>query len=193
MSTIKYTNDLYEEVSFQEAQQLDIYNEIVEDDNKNLVNTYKNGKLINTNYSITSYEEMDELLRSNPYASFSVYSFVNNYSVYDMLDYLDNQVKSKIKIVNDNSGNTICFQKYDPKTELPNYLDTDKSYYDASGLEIYKFVYNADGSCFSIDRVQLIEPGSEFMAKNIGTDHDINFTWKGFEYYQNAEPLIPHT
>ena len=56
---------------------------------------------------------------------------------------------------------------------------------------LYAFNYNLDGSCFSVDQPQISDIDATFMASEIGTNPEVIFTWSGFEYYQNAEPLIP--
>ncbi|MCO5945903.1 hypothetical protein [Mucilaginibacter flavidus] len=91
----------------------------------------------------------------------------------------------------DISDNLICIQNYEVKTGLLKNSGTDKSYYDEFGTEIYAFVFNEDGQCFSINRVQIIDTDTEFLAREIGVNPEIDFTLAGFECDQNAEPLIP--
>ena len=68
-------------------------------------------------------------------------------------------------------------------------LRTEKYYYDSSGQERYFFEYNSDGTCFKI--YDSINDDSDIYAWSIGVDSEISFIWTGFEYYLNADPLIP--
>jgi hypothetical protein len=65
---------------------------------------------------------------------------------------------------------------------------TDKSFYE-NGAEKFAFIYNNDGSCFMIDKVGAYQ--EDIFAWDIGIS-ETDFSWDGFEYYRNAEPLIPY-
>jgi hypothetical protein len=191
-NTIKYTNDVGIEMTFAEAMQLDRYHKVIVDNNNNkYIEIYIGEKLSGTTYYVKSSDEITECLKTDPNASFYLTYKVRNYKVSEQLSYQNAELSLKRLFICDISNNLICLQNYDVKTGLPKYLATDKSYYDEFGTEIYAFVYNEDGQCFSIDRVQIIDTDAEFLAREIGVNPEIDFTWAGFEYYQNAEPLIP--
>jgi len=107
------------------------------------------------------------------------------------LKYLDGLLIYKKKFVSD-KNDLIFLAEYDPITD--KHLWAEKYYNDDEGNWIYTFIYNKDGSCFSIDRhgdEWVCDPGSEFMAKDIGTFRNRDFTWDGLEYYRNVEPIVP--
>ncbi len=191
-TTIKYIDDVWTELTFAEAKQLDRYHKVIVDNNDNkYIETYIGEKLSGTTYYVKSENEIAEYLETNPDVSFNLTYKVRNYSVEEQLSYRDAKLSFKRVFIYDISDNLICLQNYDVKTGLPKYPGPDKSYYDESGTHIYEFVYNEDGSCFSIDRAQIIDTDAEFLASEIGVNPEVDFTWAGFEYYKNAEPLIP--
>ena len=90
-------------------------------------------------------------------------------------------------MVDDKNGNCICFKKYEMEGSELICTIIEKSYFE-NGEKKYEFVYNPDGSCFMIDSVQTFQ--EDIFAWDIGTSNT-DFTWDGFEYYRNTEPLIP--
>ena len=97
------------------------------------------------------------------------------------------QLELTSKTVYDVNNKIICFQKSDINTNTPILATTEKSYYDSSGTEKYFFDYNDDGSCFMVHDCEFDE---EILASTIGQPN-VDFTWVGLEYYQNALPIIP--
>jgi len=192
MSSTTYKNEYGNDITSAQANQLANYSQvIIDDNNQKIINTFVNGVLNGTTYTISSENDIAQILLLNPNASFTIASVTNGYDISESQSYKDGQLIYKNKAVGDSSGNCICVQNYDINTGLPVYMDTIKTYYDETGTSVYEFVYNNDGSCSLIDQIQVIDFGAEFLASQIGTDPDITFTWEGFEYYQNAEPLIP--
>ena len=192
MSAITFENEFGNEISSTQAELLSTYTQVVIDDNnQKSKNTFINGVHVGTMYTVTSYDLMSPILQQNANASFELMTTLNNYTISEMQSYKDGVINYKNKTVLDSMDNPICFQVFDIETDTPKHIYTQKSYFDESGERIYEFVYNNDGSCFSIERPQITSADSEFVISKIGTDPEITFTWEGFEYYKNSNPLIP--
>ncbi|MBS1519946.1 MAG: hypothetical protein JST50_03025 [Bacteroidetes bacterium] len=187
---IKYTDSFGTEITFQQAGQMERYHETIIEDGQKRVNTYTNGSLLATTYYVSSQGEMDQLLSMDPNACFNLkLNLARGYTISESLCYENRLLAGYKKFISDPSDNLICLQEYFPSSGS---LVTEKWYHDNDGDIVYAFIYNRDGSCFSIEQFQINDPGSAIMANKIGIDPDITFTWSGFEYYQNAEPLIPN-
>lgn len=150
--------------------------------------TYINGELSNISFYAYSEADIDRLVHAeNGTVSITFMYHQNTYKVTENLTYIDHLLTDKRITVEDANTNIICYKKYEPKDGLLTCVLTDKSYYK-DNVNIYDFEYYPDGSCFMITSVQTYQ--EDIFAWDIGTDAT-NFTWNGFEYYQNAEPLIP--
>lgn len=185
-----YTNEYAEEISPEQANKLHTYYvRIFENNVETKHEAYSNGLLISTSYKITSHNDVNGILLTNPNASFSLAHNEGDFRIYEEISYRDGLLESKTKMAEKNK-NIICYHVYDVVTDMPIHLKTEKSYFDHDGLEIYSFYYNEDGTCFEIIKPQ--EYQTDFLASQIGHKPDIDFTWEGFEYYQNSLPLIPN-
>ncbi|MDB5150316.1 MAG: hypothetical protein JWQ57_4336 [Mucilaginibacter sp.] len=190
-TTLSYFNEYGDEITFAQASQLTKYRIMVSEGNKRLrYETYTNGLKSHTSYYINSEAEIQGILTMDPNASFIIESVNGKYTISDERSYRSGILAGKRMYADDTVLNEIiCMQIIDPMTGVVIHNQTEKSYFDAGGTEIYSFSYNADGSCFFIEKVQEFQ--TDFYATAIGNDPDIDFTWQGFEYYQYSEPLIP--
>jgi hypothetical protein len=189
--TSEYFNENNDEITLEQARRLTKYRVMVyEGDRKLRYETHTNGLKSHTSYYINSDVEIQEILSTEPNASFAIESKLGEYRISDNRSYRDRILTNWRIYAEDTSMNEIiCMQIIDPLTGSVIHNRTEKSYFDANGTEIYVFSYNADGSCFFIEKVQ--EYQTDFYAKNIGNDPDLTFTWQGFEYYEYSEPVVP--
>ncbi|MEO4004693.1 hypothetical protein [Flavobacterium sp. CAU 1735] len=149
---------------------------------------YINGELSNIAFYAYSEADIDRLVNEqNGTASITFIYTQNAYQVTEDLTYTDHILTDKRITVTDANANIICYKKYEPKEGVLTCVLTDKSYYK-DNVNIYDFEYYPDSSCFMITSVQTYQ--EDIFAWDIGTDAT-DFTWNGFEYYQNAEPLVP--
>lgn len=149
---------------------------------------YENGRLSNISFYAYSNEELQTILKEkNGDTSITFIHYKNSYKITEYLAYKENILIGNMITVYDKDENCICFKKYEMKGSELICTITDKSYFD-KGEKKYEFIYNEDGTCFMIDSVQTYQ--EDIFAWDIGTSHT-DFTWDGFEYYKNTEPLIP--
>lgn len=150
--------------------------------------TYLNGEL--SNLSIYAYSDDEvELIVKNKEKNASI-TFINHQDFYKITEHLaftDNKLVGNMITVEDKDANHICFKKYELQNSELTCTIIDKSYYE-NGIKIYDFEYNKDGSCFMIYSAQTFQ--EDIFAWDIGTSNT-DFTWNGFEYYKNADPLVP--
>jgi antitoxin component YwqK of YwqJK toxin-antitoxin module len=151
-------------------------------------NTYKDGELSNVSFYAYSNEEVQTILdKKEGNASITFIYYQNSYKIKEQLAYTDKKLIGNMITVQDRNENHICFKKYELKDSELVCTTTDKSYYE-NGEEKFAFIYNEDGSCFMIDRVGTYQ--EDIFAWDIGTSNT-DFTWNGFEYYKNVDPLVP--
>jgi hypothetical protein len=194
MRQIFYYDKNSKEISLSEALLLERYWQVAIDEEQGKVtNTIEDGVIIGKKYAINAYDEMPIILRQEPCAAFELTHVINGYTVDEYQHYKKVVIDCLMKTVVDIAGNCIYFQKYDGHTEAFKHAFTEKSYYNELGEWVYQFLYNKDGSCSYIEEVQVISTDAGFMAFEIGTNPEVKFTWDGFEYYKNAEPVIPES
>jgi hypothetical protein len=190
-TTIRYTTELGKEITFQEIDALDGYFKIFYDNNQRTKKEYYiNGKLRNTCYIVKSESDIDSILINNPNASIEYSYNLSCYSITESRAYVHGVYIEKMASVFNSAGRLICFKKYKIIDNVLTAINTDKYYYDSNNEGKYQFIYNDDGTCFEVCDLQI--DNADFYTWSIGVDTNVTFTWAGFEYYQNAEPLIPN-
>ena len=85
------------------------------------------------------------------------------------------------------AGQSIFFSKYLFVDGKPDSHFTDKHYYENDVVK-YTFNYNKDGTCFVVMDEQ--EHHADIYGFEIGTSNT-GFTWKGFEYYEFEDLIVP--
>ena len=190
-TTSEYFNENGKLISFEQTGRLTNYHVMVYEGNKKLrYETYTKGQKHHTSYYINSDTAIQQILSTEPTASFVIESNVGKYRTSDNRSYRDGVLTNWRMYAEDtNIKEFICVQVIDPLTRSVIHNRTEKSYFDVDGTEIYAFSYNVDGTCLFVEKTQ--EYQTDFYAKNIGRDLDITFTWQGFEYYEHSEPLVP--
>lgn len=149
---------------------------------------YENGVLSNVSFYAYSNDEVESIVKDKKGNVFI--AFVYHHSIYKITEniaFRENSIVSKTITIQDQNENLICFKKFELENSELVCTVTDKSFYE-NGTEKFAFIYNTDGSCFMIERVGTYQ--EDIFAWDIGTANT-DFTWDGFEYYRNAEPLIP--
>lgn len=187
-STIKYTNELGNEITSQQIKSVSSYSKIFTEYNIPVKKErYENNKLVDTLYYITSQQQLSTILSTNPTVSFNYKYLQNGFKILELLSYENNVLIGKSISVYD-GDNEICHRNYKLENKVATTLRTEKYYYDGNGLK-YTFDYNADGTCFLITDEQDYQ--ADIYAWGIGDTDYTDFTWTGFEYYQFADPVIP--
>lgn len=138
---------------------------------------------------MNSQLQIQNILQIDPNARFKYKYEQSGYVVLNHLVYKNNILSEKIISVNDEFNNTICYQKNNLAGITPNYLTTEKYYYDETGEVKYKFEYRVHGNCLMIYDEKIDQ--ADVFPNTIGNPEQ-SFTWTEFEYYQFAEPLIPN-
>ena len=151
---------------------------------------YVNGTLQNTSYVVTSQSDLDSILNNSPNTSFEYQYNQSSFNVVELRSYTASVLIDKRINVLNAAGGLVCSSFYQLLNGILTMVSTEKYYYDINNEDKYYFIYNADGSCFHISDLQVDD--ADFYAWSIGVDPDVTFTWSGFEYYQNANPLIPN-
>lgn len=190
MTTYIYKNQYGVEVNENQIDNLDTYYKVtLISSTEKIVELIENNVVSHISYNLETSETIASLLPSymDRQVSFIAQNFVNNYLIKELKLYDLGQLELTSKTVYDVNNKIICFQKSDINTNTPILATTEKRYYDSSGTEKYFFDYNDDGSCFMVYDCEFDE---EILASTIGQPN-VDFTWVGFEYYQNALPVIP--
>lgn len=186
----KYTNELGKEVRI-EKRFNDLTNTLEEDyfENGNLIHrTYsENGEYKARHYFAFSVDQMNQLVDKIPTISIIYTTRTNGYEIEEAIDFVDKVIMEKRIFVTDKFCKNICFRLIQFENGAAKLSSTEKKYYEEGSLK-YIFDYNPDGTCFMIENCQTYQ--EDIFAWDIGTDKT-NFTWKGFEYYQFADPLVP--
>jgi len=189
-SSIKYSNELGNEITSQQIGNLDGYfKTYYENSQATKTEYYVNGALQNTSYIVQSQSDIDSILINNPTTSFEYLYNQSSYSINESTAYVEGILTEKRINVFNSTGGLICSKLYKLINNVLTDIKTEKYYYDSNNDAKYYFIYNDDGTCFEIGDLQI--DNADFYAWSIGVDPDVTFTWTGFEYYQNANPLIP--
>lgn len=140
-------------------------------------------------YYLDDSESISSLLPTyqNKKVSFYNVSYVNNYKVEDIYSYENGVLKGRSKSILNNQKQLICYQKLDLITNQIINNATQKFYYE-NNKSRYTFEYDEFGNCFMIHDNMFAQ--EDIFAWDIGAN-ETSFTWQGFEYYQQAQPLIP--
>lgn len=175
------------EVSREKAEASGQYSiETFEEEAIKKIEYIENGMLEITHYHLNASEYIPELLPlyKDEKVSFSTTTYINSYKIEEILLYEKGRLKERAKWVINSRNQYICLQKIDVVTGKVIHQATEKYYKDETSD--YTFEYDQSGHCFMIHR------GTEddIFAWEIGKPQ-CSFTWKGFEYYQNSEPLFP--
>ncbi|RRJ92886.1 hypothetical protein [Flavobacterium macacae] len=200
-TTTKYLNGFAESIT---ANQASVINEYIK---QTLINNklkfeevFDKQKLVHINYYLDHSENPNQIRQK--YSNFTISFFKNEvisgiYRRYDKETYnLKNELIEKhIEVYNDGSPYPIYYRALDPLTSQLVYFE--KSYFDEQNNITYEFIY--DDLTGNFEKLTVLDPNNV-----VDTDHHIilpneigvgnnpyNFTWQGFEYYKNAEPIIP--
>jgi hypothetical protein len=169
----------------------DLTNVLVEDyfENGNL--TYRtrseNDQILSVEHFAFSVDQINRLIDKNTTISIIYRTWENGCEIDEYIDYKDKVVTSKRISVTNKFGDCICFRYIQLEKGEIKGSSTEKSFFENGELN-YLFDYNPDGTCFRINNYQTDQ--EDISSWDIGTDKT-NFTWKGFEYYQFADPLVP--
>ncbi len=188
----KYTNENGIEISVEKSTSEYLpeylFETYSENGKKIYKKTYKNGEVSNIAFYAYSNEEVQTILKEkNGNSSIIFIYYQNSYKITEHLYYKENRLTGNMITVYDKDENCICFKKYEMEGSELICTIIEKSYFE-NGKKKYDFIYNKDGTCFMIDSVQTFQ--EDIFAWDIGTSNTA-FTWDGFEYYKNTEPLIP--
>lgn len=190
-TTIKYLNEFGEIVNSQQIINMINYSKLFSENGITIKEEfYKNNILESTCFHINSESEIVGFLQSNPNATFSFSYFLDIFKINEFIEYKNGLINTKIIHVNNQSNQTIAYQRYIIENNILTLSNIEKFYYE-NGEKKYDFEYNSEGSCVWI--YNNIEYQSDIFALDIGNSDLTVFTWQGFEYYQFAEPLIPNT
>jgi len=188
--SIKYNNYLGDDISYSQVNNLQEYYKVFLENNLHFKEErYQNGLLVNTSFYVTSQSQIDTLLLTNPGVSFEYEHLVNGHKVKEYLSYNNSILAYKRILVYNSIGETICYCRYKLEGNIFIPEETEKYYYENGELK-YKFDYiNNDGNLYMIYDEEFYQ--SDIYPEDIGNSDKTDFTWTGFEYYQNAEPIIP--
>ncbi len=189
-SIIKFQNEFGHEITQQQITNgLENYSKVIYEDGKPMIEeTYNNGVLVNTSKYVSSELEIVNELSINPNATFDYIYYESGYRLHEIRSYQQGVLIDKVTKVYDLNSKIICYRDYEIKEGNIISYRTEKKYYDENESLLYSFDYNDDGSCFLIANEQ--EDQADIYAWSVG-EPEINFTWQGFEYFKNEEPLIP--
>lgn len=197
MITIKYRNKLYFEITELQALQSDIYSkEFIIENKLKKIEHYSNGDLTYLEYFLGINETVSQTRLTYPNLEITFYKNEyeeRGYRKYDVEDYnLDGTISVKRVEILDSKNDIIYSKILDLDTN--DIIAISKSSYDEEGNYLYEFEYNLDGTLNQVDIMipDDYHPTGTFYPQDIGVNPEVNFTWDGYEYYQNAEPEIPN-
>lgn len=188
--SIKYNNEFGNEISFSQINKIENYSKIYsENDLPFKKERFQNGLLINISFYVTSQAQIDNILLINPNTSFEYEHMVYGSKIKEFLSYENNQLVCKGILAYNANGENIGYCEYKLENDVFIIETTEKYYYENGELK-YTFDYNDnDGTLYMI--YNYFDPQSDIYPEDIGNPDKTDFTWTGFEYYQNAEPIIP--
>ena len=157
-----------------------------EENLKRKIEYFENGKLIQTSYFLDERPENFLDLCSSDKSYFYIQKNYDGFKYIECVEYFHAQI-SRIEIrIYDADNNLICLQNRDKYSQKAILGSTKKAFY-RNNEEIYQFDYNEDGSPFMIYSNEF---QGDFLASAIGKE--VDFSWEGLEYYQNAAILLPN-
>jgi hypothetical protein len=206
MSTKEYLNENYKKITAQQAEMCSEFIEVYYDNSglpkKNL--TFNNGKLEWVEYFLGNEENPNIVLQQ--YEGVGRMALYKNavisgiYRKYDVEYYDSNQILERKSIevfkgFNVDENLPIYLKTIDPVTDAVIYFE--KAFYDNENNLTYIFTYDSDTGNFI--NLNIEDPAfyvdtddHDFGSDDIGIGNNpYDFDWEGFEYYQNAEPVIP--
>lgn len=188
--SIKYNNKFGHEITFSQVNKVEEYYKVYVENNLPFKEErYQKGLLINTSFYVTSQSQIDTILLTNPGVSFEYEHLINGYKVKEFLSYNDNILAYKRVLVYNIDDKIICYCKYKLENNVFIPEETEKYYYE-NGERKYTFDYNNNVGTLYMIYDDLIYQ-SDIYPEDIGKTDKTDFIWTGFEYYQNAEPIIP--
>ncbi len=194
MVTKEYYSFLGHSLTYEQTLKISDYNITVkEGGERKRIELYKNGILSGIYYFRDSNEDIElikeryagcsvciltKMIDQNGFTQYWSDSWNNDGSFLtsriDVYDYLDRQIYWEIIGEDGTSIEEVMKVKY-----------------GSSQRFLYMFHYNEDGTFESATIDSDIDyKGGSFYPEDIG-DPDLDFTWEGNEYYQQAEPKIP--
>lgn len=189
MTTIQFKDFFGNEISREKAEALGQYSiETFVNGTVKKIEHIERGMLEIIYYHLGISEHINELLPfyKNIKVSFSTTTNIRAYKVEDIFVYEKGILKEKKKWVINSKNQHICLQKFDIATGRLIHNATEKYYKDETSA--YTFEYDESGHCFMIHNET--EGQEDIFGFEIGSEQ-CSFTWKGVEYYQNSEPLLP--
>jgi hypothetical protein len=192
MSTIiKFQNEFGHEITQDQINNgLSYYSKVFYENGKPTIEeTYNYGELVNTSKYVSNEMEIVNELAMNPNSTFDYIYYDNGFKLHEIRSYQNNILIDKVLKVYDSSNKMICYRDYEIEDgNILSYV-TEKKYYDENENLLYSFDYNENGSCFLISNEQ--EGQADVYAWSVG-EPGVSFIWQGFDYYQNADPVIPY-
>jgi hypothetical protein len=187
---IKYLDLFGDEISSEQKNTLERYQiAYFADEKLEKAELYENGELISTRYIVYDFNEISFILKKDRNASFNLLYTDNGYRISEGLSFKNQLLTIKQVYVLDKHEHVICFRDYTLDEEgKPIGVHTEKFFYE-EGEHRYVFEYNQDGTCLVIHDEKYLE---NIWGSCIGDASTTDFTWKGFEYYQFSDPLIPN-
>lgn len=190
IETTKYLNEIGKEISNQEKTTLDKYSKLYyHDGKKNKIESYVFNQLKGTTYFVNSQLQLQEILSKNPNASFILLYNSGGFSFSKYIGYSNSIMDEKKVFIQNELGQNICTRIYSYNGIVVKGFNTEKSYYE-DGEERYSFEYNQAGTCFLIHDMKYDQ--NDIYASSIGDSSKTDFTWKGMEYYEFADPIDPN-
>jgi hypothetical protein len=198
----KYFNGLAKPITFNQALMLQEYTkQTLINDKVKIEEVFVGQEISHINYYLDNDENQIQIRQK--YINNSITFFKNEvingiFKKYDKETYSrDNELVEKHLVVlkNDNP-HPIYFKSINPVTNDLIYLE--KVHYDEQNEITYEFIY--DNLTGSFEELTVLDPNNVvdtdhhiIMPDEIGVGNNAyDFSWNGFEYYQNAEPVIPN-
>lgn len=149
---------------------------------------YTDGVMTQLTYYANTGENVTNIISS--FSNLSLLhdrQIINGYCVYDVTNYNNGVITSRYKEVQNQDYDIIYFHRININTgEIEN---INKIHY-LNGETIYQFLYNANGTIRSIDRVEDRDDyGGVYDEITILKVPD--FTWIGLDYFRAATPIVP--
>nr|WP_315223702.1 hypothetical protein [uncultured Flavobacterium sp.] len=160
---------------------------------------FKNGVIENLIYYKDSNESITTILSENQTISsieIRERKFIGNFILIDHSDYYNGVLEFKDISVIDHNGNEIYSSPINIVSNLHDYEETNKYFYDDTGKKLYTFWYGTNGqfghmqSHNPLHKDYINEFKHSFYLDELNTLED--FDWANMAYYHNAEPIIPN-